>query len=187
MSQKGDKNTEKEPKLSKNQLKRDQTKYKISPECRVQEPRFLQSKVNKKWRQFPLRQGVQKTKKWVEKKGEDQTNKHNRNTKKEIRNNSNNTKQERQQENKQDNGKQRRRKTQITTNNKNKQARKQRDKHKQKTKRKQRNTTRKEIKHRTKQQIDTQKNIIQEKIHKTRTNDNKKTTNTYTNKNIANT
>ena len=45
----------------------------------------------------------------VEKKGEDQTDKHNRNTQNKIMNNHNNTTQERQQETKQDNEQKKRR------------------------------------------------------------------------------
>ena len=63
---------------------------------------FLDGKQIQKHKKNERDTGTYKTN--VEKKGEDQTNKHNRITKKDIRNNHNNTTQERQQETKQDNG-----------------------------------------------------------------------------------
>ena len=65
---------------------------------------FLDGKQIKKHEQNEKYTGTYKTN--VEQKGEYQTHKHNRITKKEIRNNHNNTTQERQQETKRDNGKQ---------------------------------------------------------------------------------
>ncbi len=62
---------------------------------------FLDGKQSKRHKKNERETGTYKQN--VEKKGEDQTKKHNRNTKTNIRNNHNNTKQERQQENKQDN------------------------------------------------------------------------------------